>query len=72
MEIRADLRREAEARGLPRNWELPPDAGWESPAIGEPAWSAQPPQTPRRKSRLRLRRKPGTPELPPKHIAPEP
>ena len=72
MEIRADLRREAEARGLPRNWELPPDAGWESPAIGEPAWSAQPPQTPSRKSRLRLRRKPGTPELPPKHIAPEP
>ena len=80
MEIRADLRREAEARGLPRNQqrpatadrELPANAAWEPPAIGEPAWSAQPAQTPRRKPRRRLRRKPGTPELLPKHIAPEP
>jgi len=80
MEIRADLRREAEARGLPRNWELPAaadrklpaSAGWEPPASTEPAWSAPQPQPSRRKLRRRLRRKPGTPALSPKHIAPEP
>jgi hypothetical protein len=64
MEIRADLRREAEARGLPRNRQLPPDPGWESPAIGEPPWS-EPQAKTRRKPRLRLRRRPRTTALPP-------
>jgi len=64
MEIRADLRREAEARGLPRNWklsaatdrELPANAGWEPPASTEPTWSAPQAQTARPKRRRRLRR----------------
>jgi hypothetical protein len=62
-EIRADLRREAEARGLPRNWELP-DKGWEPPAIAEPTWSAPQAQTPRRNPR-RLRRRARPTALPP-------
>ena len=64
MEIRADLRREAEARGLPRSPQLPPDAGWESPAIGEPAWSEPQPKA-ARKPRARLRRRPRSTALPP-------
>ena len=63
-EIRADLRREAQARGLPPAGELPADAGWEPPASTEPAWSAPQPQTPRRKPR-RLRRRARPTALPP-------
>jgi hypothetical protein len=64
MEIHADLRREAQARGLPSDWELPADARWEPPAIGEPAWSEPQPHKPRR-PRSRLRRKPAAPEITP-------
>ena len=63
-EIRADPRREAQARGLPPAGELPADAGWEPPASTEPAWSAPQPQTPRRKPR-RLRRRARPTALPP-------
>ena len=65
MEIRADLRREAQARGLPSTRELPPDPGWEPPAIGEPAWSEPQANAPRRKPRSRLRRRPPRTALPP-------
>jgi hypothetical protein len=69
-EIRADLRREAQAKGLPSSQELPAGPGWEPPSGTELAWSAQPAQTPRRKSRRR-RRKPGAPEVTPPNIAPQ-
>jgi len=64
MEIRADLRREGQARGLPSTQQLPPDAGWEPPAIDEPAWSDPQART-RRRPRARLRRHPRPTALPP-------
>jgi hypothetical protein len=63
-EIRADLRRDAQASGLPSTRELPPDPGWQPPAIGEPAWS-EPQAKKRRKPRARLRRRPRPTALPP-------
>jgi hypothetical protein len=63
-EIRADLRRDAQASGLPSTRELPPDPGWQPPAIGEPAWS-EPQAKTRRKPRARLRRRPRPTALPP-------
>ncbi len=67
MEIRADLRREAQARGLPPAQELPLDPGWHPPAIDEPAWSEPQAKPPRRKPRPRprLRRHPRPTALPP-------
>jgi hypothetical protein len=63
-EIRADLRRDAQASGLASTRELPPDPGWQPPAIGEPAWS-EPQAKTRRKPRARLRRRPRPTALPP-------
>jgi len=65
MEIRADLRREAQAKGLPSSQELPVDPGWEPPAIDEPAWSDPQAKAARRKPRARLRRRPPRTALPP-------
>jgi hypothetical protein len=65
MEIRADLRREAQARSLPSTRELPPDPEWQPPAIDEPAWSEPQVNPPRRKLRARLRRHPRPTALPP-------
>ena len=56
-EIRADLRREAQARR--------PPPGWEPPAIDEPAWPVPQAQPPRRKGRVRLRRRAHPTALPP-------
>jgi hypothetical protein len=56
-EIRADLRREAESAR--------PPAGWEPPAIDEPAWPAPHAQAPRQKARVRLRRRAHPTTLPP-------
>jgi hypothetical protein len=64
-EIRADLRREAQARGLPPSRELPADAGWEPPSGTEPAWSEPQARPPRRKARARLRRRAQPTALPP-------
>jgi hypothetical protein len=68
-EIRADLRREAQARGLPPvrepSRELPADAGWEPPAGAEPAWSEPQAQPPRRRAGARLRRRAQPTALPP-------
>jgi hypothetical protein len=55
-EIRADLRRQAGATGLP--------PGWEPPAITEPAGPAPGVRAPRRKARARLRRR-AQPTAPP-------
>jgi hypothetical protein len=55
-EIRADLRRQAGATGLP--------PGWEPPAITEPAGPAPGARAPRRKARARLRRR-AQPTAPP-------
>jgi hypothetical protein len=63
-DIRADLRREAQARGLPPSRELPADAGWQPPAIDEPGWS-EPQAKTRRKPGARLRRRPRPTALPP-------
>ena len=56
-EIRADLRREAESRGV--------RPGWEPPAIDEPAWPAPQAQAPRRKASIRRRRRAQPTALPP-------
>ena len=69
-EIRADLRREAQARGLPPSRRLPVDPEWQPPAIDEPAWSEPQANPPRRKPRARLRRRPRPTALPPGGDAP--